>query len=310
MNRRLFFMSLFLLALLWFSTRNGEESGDKTAVPVEGGVASGGVVRVIRNVVIKPALPDVRSTLRVEVEASPPSFETSDYRYRWFVNKKEVSQGVILPLKGFQQNDLVSVEVTLVNADDGTSPPPATDTVKIGNNPPVVKEIRLSPIPVFAGEAIRAEVISEDIDGDFVNLTYAWQVNRQPVPSNDRDTLEGDHVRSTDQIIVFVTPSDSFSKGVQQVSPLMTVTNRSPEIVSFSPRQDEGKIYRYQVVAKDPDGDQLHYLLVEGPPGMKIDPASGLVDWEIVPFSKAQSHVRVEANDAKGGRVMQTFTIQ
>jgi len=260
--------------------------------------------------VIKPELPDLRSTLRADVETDPPTFGSSDYRYRWLVNKNEVSREAILPLKSFRQGDIVSVEVMLPHATNSTAFAPVTATVKIGNHPPVITTVRLLPLPVFAGEAIRAEVVSDDIDGDIVNLTYEWQINRQPVPANDRDTLEGDQIHSADKVVVFVTPSDPFSKGIQQVSPLVTVSNRFPEIISLPPREDKNGRYHYQVVAKDQDGDQLQYLLLEGPPGMKIDPDSGLIDWEVVPFSKEQSRVRIVVDDSKGGKATQSFPIE
>lgn len=316
-NRRLLFMVLLLLALLWFSTRDREKSGGHPKQPMQGGKEVGGLQgdrqqrdQTIRIVAIQPKPADVRSVLRVDVEADPPSFEASAYRYRWLVNKQDVSHEATLPLKRFQQGDIVSVEVTLLQADGVASSPPVIDSVKIGNNPPVIKLIRLIPIPVSAGEAVRAEVTSEDIEGDFVHLTYEWQVNRQPIPANDRESLDGTLVHSADQIVLFVTPSDPFSKGMQQVSPLITVLNRSPEIDSLPPRQDEKGRYRYQVVARDPDGDLLHYTLIEGPPGMKIDSASGLIDWEVIRLSDEQSHVRMKVSDEKGGEVTQEFRVQ
>ena len=309
MNRRLFVMVLLLLALLWVSTRNGEESGDLSKTPKEGDGAGRQVVRVVRRVVIKPDRPDLLSVLRVDVETDPVTFDISVYRYRWFVNKKEISRQATLSLAPFHQGDLVSVEVTLSSADDVPPSSQAAASVKIGNNPPVIKTIRLLPMPVSAGDDIRVEVTSEDVEGDFVHFNYEWQVNQQPIQENDRDRLSGDQVHSADRIMVFVTPSDPFSKGTQQVSSLITVSNRSPMIESFPPRQDEGVRYRYQVVAKDLDRDPLHYALLEGPPGMKIDPVSGLIDWEIVSISKS-AYVRIEVDDEKGGKVMQEFTIQ
>ena len=40
-----------------------------------------------------------------------------------------------------------------------------------------------------------------------------------------------------------------------------------------------GQPYQFQVAAHDPNGYSLGYLLVRGPAGMTVDPATGLVTW-------------------------------
>jgi RHS repeat-associated protein len=63
---------------------------------------------------------------------------------------------------------------------------------------------------------------------------------------------------------------------------LLTVIERNqpPSIVSTPPLQARaGEPYAYDVDARDPDGDTLVYSLPLAPPGMTIDPASGLVAW-------------------------------
>lgn len=240
---RLIGLILFLLVLIWFSTRDGEEVSDNLH-----------------------GRGDIQRKAAASAKIASP------------INERERS---------------------------GFSP-----STPIGNNPPVVKSIRLLPIPVSAGEVVRAEVITEDKDGDFVQLTYEWQVNGKPISGNDLDTLSGDQVHSADTILVFVTPSDPNSKGATRVSPLTTVLNRSPEIVSLPPSTDENGKYTYQIVAKDPDLDSLSYILLKGPPGMEVHPTTGLVQWVAAPVSESQSHVGLEVNDGKGGKAVQQFTLQ
>jgi hypothetical protein len=186
----------------------------------------------------------------------------------------------------------------------------STASVKKVNSVPVIKSIRLLPIPVSAGQAVQAEVITEDKDGDFVHLIYAWQVNGKPVDANDLDTLSGDRVHSADKILVFVIPADPYSRGSATVSPLITVINLSPDILSLPPNKDDKGKYTYQIVAKDPDLDTLNYLLIKGPPGMEVDSVTGLVQWTVAPLSESQSRIALEVNDGKGGKVTQKFTLQ
>ena len=238
----------------------------------------------------------------------------------WFATRKGVTTPAGKGLSGIKNGDTQGPKA---GGDGGfvTSPrdeviPPSPNmqstvaSVKAVNNLPVVKSIRLLPIPVSAGQAVRAEVITEDKDGDFVQLLYEWQVNGKPIDANDHNTLAGDQVHSADQILVLVTPSDPHSKGEALVSPLITVTNRPPEIVSLAPKDDQGKYYTYQIVAKDPDLDPLNYALLEGPSGMEVHPTTGLVHWEVVPLPKNKSHIALEVNDGKGGKAVQQFTLQ
>ena len=67
--------------------------------------------------------------------------------------------------------------------------------------------------------------------------------------------------------------------------------------------------YLYQVVATDPDGDDIEYVLEDGPPGMTIDPSTGLVQWlasgpdfvqrtELNPQCRVQTDSNLLANDS------------
>ena len=190
------------------------------------------------------------------------------------------------------------------------APSPSTATVKTGNSVPIIRSIRLLPIPVSSGQSVRAEVIADDKDGDFVQLLYAWEVNGKAVDGNDHATLDGGLVRSADQILVTVTPADPYSRGEARVSPLTIVLNLPPEIVSLPPNKDENGKYTYQIAAKDPDLDALNYNLLKGPPGMEIGTTTGFIQWAVTPLSESQSHVAVEVNDGKGGKVTQQFRLQ
>jgi hypothetical protein len=53
--------------------------------------------------------------------------------------------------------------------------------------------------------------------------------------------------------------------------------------------------YTYQATATDPDGDSLTYALNSGPPGMLIDPVTGLVQW--TPTAESSSHTWNAAED-------------
>ena len=71
-----------------------------------------------------------------------------------------------------------------------------------------------------------------------------------------------------------------------------------------------GQAYRYPALGFDEDGDQVSYVLDQGPAGMTVDPASGLLTWTPTFSSPAQVQVVLQVYDSAGSPATQAFTIQ
>ncbi len=68
-----------------------------------------------------------------------------------------------------------------------------------------------------------------------------------------------------------------------------------------------GEPYAYTVDALDPDGDIVTFELLEGPTGMTLDPASGLLEW---PAPEVGPHaVKLRASDPADNAVEQEFVL-
>lgn len=65
--------------------------------------------------------------------------------------------------------------------------------------------------------------------------------------------------------------------------------------------------FTYQARSVDQDGDALTYRLLEGPGGAKIDVATGVLTW--ADPQVGSTTFRLEADDGKGGKTQQTFTV-
>jgi hypothetical protein len=77
-------------------------------------------------------------------------------------------------------------------------------------------------------------------------------------------------------------------------------TNRKPVILSTPITAAEtGKLYSYQVSARDDDNDRLAYSLDAAPAGMTINNGSGLVVWTPLPSQEGQHDVVVRVTDGK-----------
>ena len=67
--------------------------------------------------------------------------------------------------------------------------------------------------------------------------------------------------------------------------------------------------YKYQLVAKDPDGDQLTFSIIKNPGWLAINENSGLLSGIPRNSNVGNNNVEVAVNDGKGGNGKQAFTI-
>lgn len=82
-----------------------------------------------------------------------------------------------------------------------------------------------------------------------------------------------------------------------------------PPTISSEPilLHQAGSAYQYQVLAIDPNNDTLIYELQDGPQGMVIDPATGLVFWEV--SLPGEYPVSLQVTDGRGGSDTQSYTL-
>ena len=86
--------------------------------------------------------------------------------------------------------------------------------------------------------------------------------------------------------------------------------NRAPSIGSIAPQSvSQGGLYRYDVIATDPDRELLFYELTTAPQGMTID-SFGRIRWQTaLDTSLGQRSASVRVFDGRGGSVVQNFSL-
>src|SRR5207248_2665201 len=82
-----------------------------------------------------------------------------------------------------------------------------------------------------------------------------------------------------------------------------------PPIITSAPPRASGLVYRYPVVATEPDGSAVTFSLPTAPAGMSIDPASGLIQWTPTAAQLGTNPVTVTATDPQGAHASQNFVI-
>lgn len=158
--------------------------------------------------------------------------------------------------------------------------PPSISSPVSKNNLPEIVTIKLTPRLVYPGTRVKAEAEGKDADGDTVSFYFEWKRNDEVLSGEVLSEIDTSGFKKGDFITVTVTPFDEKEKGKPRRSLPLIVANRPPVITSTPAAGLSNGKYVYEVKAADPDGDKLTFSLEGGPPGMTIDPATGVVRWE------------------------------
>ncbi len=86
--------------------------------------------------------------------------------------------------------------------------------------------------------------------------------------------------------------------------------NAAPRIISVPAfTAQPGVLYSYSAQAVDDDGDVPSWSLPDGPAGMAIDAATGLVQWTPTAGQLGTHEATIRADDGRGGWATQTFRV-
>ncbi len=246
----------------------------------------------------------------VQIEAEDPEREAVSFRYQWYADNIALAgqtQATLAPGQ-LRRGQMVSVEIVPA-AGAQTGKAYRTASAVVGNTPPTITGVTLSPETIASNERIEAVVEASDPDLDRVDLSYRWFRNDIVVKEGDEPYLMTTGFVPQDRITVEVTAQDPSTAGNTIRSTSVTLGNRPPKIVSMPPASDARTTYEYRVKAVDPDGDRMDFRLETGPPGMTIGQQSGDLVWALPTDLSGTFHVKVIAQDGRGGAAYQEFDL-
>ncbi len=244
---------------------------------------------------IIPENATVRSVIKLKV--NDQNIRRS--KIRWFLNETELDDARTIL---FSSNDLNKgdiVQAILYDKDKEYS----SNTITIQNTPPVIRHAVLSPKTPTQSSRLTLDISSSDDDGDYIAYNYRWERNGEFI---GEESYLDDVFKRGDSISIEITALDRDGSG-SSIELKTLIYNAQPEI-SDSIHEFNGKQYKYQIAASDPDGDTLEFKLEQGPVGMTIDPVTGLVIWETGPDSAGSHEIKVSISDHHGGKVLLPFT--
>jgi len=188
------------------------------------------------------------------------------------------------------------------------SPPTEKEAEKsseaLSKNDPKVDNARFLIEPVNGIDRLKVAAEGSDKNGNKVSLRFQWTKNGEP--AGEGDTVSG--FKRGDKVSVMITPFDDRGNGLARR--LTTeIRNTPPGILENQETNFDGKVWSYQVKATDADSDPLAYSLKSAPPGMTIDPSTGLIKWNVPPDFMGKASFTVSVADGHGGEASQILTV-
>ncbi len=260
--------------------------------------------RIVNNPVL------LNGPVEVQIDAEDPEREPISIRYQWYVDNVALDgqTNATFPAELLRRGQTVSVELTPADVSQ-QGEVYRTAVVVVGNTPPRVLSVMLSPQTIEIGDKLEAQVDANDPDHDRVDLTYRWLKNSVVIKEGEEPFLMTTGFSPRDQVAVEVTAHDPSAIGNSVRSAALTFGNRPPKIVSVPPASDTASPYQYMVKAVDPDGDRMAFQLETAPPGMTINEQSGRIIWPVPSDQHGSFHVKVVAQDGQGGVAYQEFDL-
>ena len=183
--------------------------------------------------------------------------------------------------------------------------------VRAVNSPPV---ILTSPNTSGAiGSTYLYQVGAEDVDQDRLTFSLVSGPEGLTIDANTGLVQWTPGAGQDGSVDVEIAVSDSLGASVNQAYTIEVADgqpNQLPVITStpgFFATVDNQ--YTYQIVAEDPDGDEITYTLLSDQAGLTVDATTGLLEWTPTAGDLGTTLVEIVARDPAGGGSIQQFSL-
>ena len=247
-------------------------------------------------VAIDPSVPHVGGTLTCSYGGYfDADAHDDESQIAWYVGGDRVEEGPEwVVTEGERGADVRCVVTPFDGIDYGT---PVEATVRIGNAPPSVTDVAISPDPAVLTDTLTCDYSFADVDGDGDESTQRWFVNDELVsvgPTLIGGLERGDIVRCE------VTPFDGTIAGEPVASEDLEIANALPVAASAAIDPNpafEASALECIAAGSDPDDDTPTWSIRWSVDDAWLEPATDLLDGDS--FS-VDSRIRCEATPVDG----------
>jgi hypothetical protein len=290
---------LVLLVVIFLIHCGGEKKDDK------------GVVNnppVANEVTLLPQNPTIRSEITARILSSDKNGDPITYKIKWFVNGKEIGEGMSFTYEEVKKGDKIFAEVTPYDSKDWGKPVKSSEII-IGGLPPKILSLQIAPESLFVTTPqVVITALAEDADKDSLRMIVHWLVNNQVI-SDTSNTLELRKFGLKKNDVI--TGSASVDDGEFRSEPFafeLVIANAPPVFKTQvdSVKSPPDSIY-YPLPIIDPDGDQLTFEILDAPEGIQIDQNKGIIYGAV--DETATFEIMVRATDTDGAYLDAQFTL-
>lgn len=272
------------------------------------GKVPGNHLPVVNEATILPQNPAPRSELIVQIISSDPDGDPLTWEVRWFVNGREIGEGMQFVYEDAVQGDTIHAEVRPFDGKEWGSCYRVPAVVLSGGAPRVVA-LEITPQELFVTTPeVAVTALLEDPDNDSLQVICHWLVGDSVIPNTSNVlVLRNYDLKKGDVIVGSAFATDGQFRS--EPFPFELHIANSPPV--FKTRIDSVKTrpdsLNYPVPIIDPDGDALTFRLLDGPDGVAIDPHTGVIWGNAGDVSSLE--VLVRATDTEGAYLDARFNL-
>lgn len=179
--------------------------------PIDSGMANEAPTAPV--ISLNPSDPAGNQDLVVAIlaDSEDPDGDEVTYVYVWQVDGADTElSDKIVPAAETRRGEEWTVLVSATDGVDASSPVQAS--VTIGNTPPTLPAVRITPPLPTSGDTLTCSAVDGyDDDGDTVTYNIIWRVNNQD--SGSGTTLDSSYFQETDSVVCEMRPFDGIEFG-------------------------------------------------------------------------------------------------
>ena len=312
-------------ALATFATLGcgGDEAGERRAPsmlsrsPAQAGSAGPGPVvgganhpPEVQSVELSPPSPAPGRSVRAVALVTDEDGDATRLRFVWqTAGGRKLAEGRSFDTTGLDEGEPLALVVTATDGAEQSEP--FVHAFQLAQS-----SVEIALVAIDASEGtkpgslLEAVVESTDESSGEYDVVYAWKIDGRVV--GDEDELDTTPFSPGDAVVLeaHLDFEDRSTRPVRS-TPVVLSQGEAPRILSTPEAGIEGGVFRYQVRAASPEpGARIEYELLEGPDGMTVDAASGLVRWSPKQDQRGDFTIEVAARDQWGAANAQSFRIQ